>query len=148
RIPVGDREVVDGEAAEHESEAPEVGAEELGIPLAAVLPESVAVPAREGGEEDGVEAEAEPVADEPAPASERDEDSEREAHTSIPFGENVAPMREAAAAEANALTTVVWGPIATEREVGETIPMPPVAMHETSADITGESASVTVEEPA
>src|SRR5215469_15383895 len=61
RIPVGDREAVDGEAAEHESEAPEVGAEELGIPLAAVLPESVAVPAREGGEEDGVEAEAEPV---------------------------------------------------------------------------------------
>src|SRR5216117_4095396 len=37
RIPVGDREAVDGEAAEHESENPEGASDEAGVPLAAVL---------------------------------------------------------------------------------------------------------------
>jgi ribonuclease E len=123
RIPVGDRDAVDGEAAEHESEGPEGASEEAGVPLAAVLPEPVVVPAAEGGQEDGLEAEqsldAEPVDDEPAPASERDEDPGREMHTSLPSGENVASVREAAAAETNASTIAVWEPIATETAMGE-----------------------------
>ena len=59
RIPVGDREAVDGESAEPESEIPEGGSEEAGVPLAAVLPEPVAVPTADGGQEDWVEVEAE-----------------------------------------------------------------------------------------
>jgi ribonuclease E len=145
RIPVGDREAVDGEAAEHESEIPEGASDEAGVPLAAVLPEPVVVPAAEGAQEDGVEAEqsreAETVADEPAPASERDEDFGREVHTSIASGENVAPMREPAAAETNASTAAVWEPIATETAAGDTIAKPAAAMHETSAHTTGEGAS-------
>src|SRR5439155_6882209 len=151
RIPVGDREAVDGEAAEHESENPEGASDEAGVPLAAVLPEPVVVPAAEGGQEDGVEAEqsreAEPAADEAAPASEQDEDFGKEAHTSVPSGENVAPMREAAAAETNASTSAVWEPIATETAVGEIIPKPAAAIQETAAHMTGEGASGTLEEP-
>src|SRR5206468_8191420 len=90
---------------------------------------------------------AEAVADEPAPATERDEDSGREAHTAIPSWENVAPMREAATAEANAPTTVVWAPIATETAVGETIAKPAATMLETATHTTGEGASGTVDEP-
>jgi ribonuclease E len=149
RIPVGDRDAVDGEAAEYESEVPEGASEEVGVPLAAVLPEPVAVPVAEGAQEDGVEAEqsreAKAVDGEPAPVSERDEDSEREANTSIPSGENVAPMREAAAAETNAATAAVWEPSAAETTVRETIAKPAAAMHETSAHATGEDASGTDE---
>jgi ribonuclease E len=150
RIPVGDREAGDGEAAEHESEGPEGASEEAGVPLAAVLPEPVVVPASEGGQEDGGEAEqsreAEPLADEPA-LSERDEDPGREMHTPVSSGESVAPVPEAAAAETNASSTAVWEPIATETAVGETIPNPAATMHETSAHTTGEGASGTVDEP-
>ena len=149
RIPVGDREAVDGEAAEHESEIPEGASEEAGVPLAAVLPEPVVVPAAEGAQ-DGVEAEqsreAEAVADEPTPTTERDEDSGREAHTSIPSEENVAPLREAAAAQTSASTTAVWEPVATETAVGETIAKPAATMHKTSAHTTGEGALGTVDE--
>jgi len=151
RIPVGDREAVDDEAAEHESDGPEGASEEAGVPLAAVLPEPVMVPAAEGGLEDGVEAEqsreAGPLADEPAPASERDEDAGQEIYTSVPSGENVAPVRQAVAAETNASTTAVWGPNATDTAIGETIPRPGATMHETSAHTTGEGASGAVDEP-
>src|SRR5437899_3677988 len=119
-----------------------------GFPAHGIAP-AADFPAAEGAQ-DGVEAEqsreAEAVADEPTPTTERDEDSGREAHTSIPSEENVAPMREAAAAQTNASTTAVWEPVATETAVGETIAKPAATMHETSAHTTGEGALGTVDE--
>src|SRR5439155_21607796 len=109
RIPVGDRGAVDGEDAGPESEVPEGEAEEALVPLAEVLPEPVAVPEADGGQEDGVEVEAEqsaetrpgetkPGIDERASAAGRDQDRpeetpeemRHETHPSEPTGENTA----------------------------------------------------------
>ncbi len=151
RIPVGDREAVDDEAAEHESEFQEGASEEIGVPIAAALPEPVVVPLAESAQEDGVEAEqfleAEPVADEPASASGQDEDLSPETDPLEPFGENVAPVRETAAAETNGPATAVWKPIATETDVGEASPETTSSMLEIATDAAGASASSTADEP-
>jgi ribonuclease E len=114
RIPVADRGAVDGEAAGHESDTLEA-TEEVGVPLAAALPEPVLVPAApEGGPEEGGEdeppAEAEPAVVEPAWAT-SPPDGEPLSVEEIPQprSEDVPPFREAAAAETVATETAEAG---------------------------------------
>ena len=110
RIPVADREAIDGEAARNESDTQDA-TEDAGVPLAAALPEPVPVPAApEGGQEEGAEderpAEPEPGVDEPDSAMSPPEDEPHsEAHVTRPPSEDLPPLREAFAAETVAMGT-------------------------------------------
>jgi len=106
RIPVGDRETPDGEAVSDESETPETGPDEAGVPLTVALPEPVTVVSLpESGEDEAGGTELftphEPVFDQPAPSSpsEATEHGARERLlTGLPW-DDLAPDRDTAAME-------------------------------------------------
>src|SRR5215472_9636095 len=97
RIPVGDREERDGVVAADEPEARDAVPDDVGVPLAAALPEHVMVaPSPETGEDeaDGIDSlvQREPVFDAPAPRppSEDAENRPRERLIGLPW-EDLAP---------------------------------------------------------
>jgi len=105
RIPVGDREAVDSDAAGDEAEVRETAQEEAGVALAVTLPEPVPVPETpEGGEDEVAETGSSEqhgsASDETAPVSSPHDWKPRAepAMTGLPW-EDLAPVREAPAPE-------------------------------------------------
>src|SRR5271169_3406928 len=105
RIPVGDREAMDGDTAGDEAEVRETAQEEAGVALAVTLPEPVPVPTTpEGGEDEATETGSSDqhgsASDETAPISSLQDWKLRgePAVTGLPW-EDLAPVRGAPAPE-------------------------------------------------
>jgi ribonuclease E len=156
RIPVGDREIPDGEAVPNESETPETAPDEAGVPLAVALPEPVAVVSLpESSEDEASRAEPfarrEPMFDQPAPSS----PSEPTEHglrgrllTGLPW-DDLASNRDTAAFEpaATAPQRVPHSALAVERaSVGFDEPPPAPSASWDYLDVPGETdGEITVE---
>jgi ribonuclease E len=157
RIPVGDRGALDDESVGDEAETPEAVPEEVGVSLAAALPDPVtvdALPERGEGEADEIEPPEQPGpgADAAAPSSssERREWGRAPALTGLPW-DDLAPAQDMAALEPVAIISqpVAHSAVAVESAHDghdESAPASaswahPVIARETSGGITAETGA-------